>query len=278
MAKLLLRADIVFHWGFWARAMTMSARQPTMAMPPPTTLMGALARGALNVLRPMGKAPTTEIDDPGKYRATLVADLARCVTAIGVRVVNGATRVNMDKTRLLQAPYIRQENLADPNQWRGIRDVGKAYSPATQAEATWVIDADCAEKLGLSKHLLTASALSITRIGPVEALVTPIRAETIPVENCEKPTREELRTPCPYFPAPHNGKTPPMGWVITEFLDWRDEKTWTRDRIGAGKVRYVVPIGEWATAIAEYPWCIELRNYVDMAKCGGRTYPETLLK
>jgi len=37
-----------------------------------------------------------------------------------------------------------------------------------------------------------------------------------------------------------------MGWVITEFLDWRDEKTWTRDRIGAGKVRYVVPIGEWA--------------------------------
>ncbi|RTZ96059.1 MAG: hypothetical protein DSY41_01420 [Candidatus Poseidoniales archaeon] len=121
-----------------------------------------------------------------------------------------------------------------------------SHSPATQAEATWVIDADCAEKLGLSKHLLTASALSITRIGPVEALVTPIRAETIPVENCEKPTREELRTPCPYFPAPHNGKTPPMGWVITEFLDWRDEKTWTRDRIGAGKVRYVVPIGEWA--------------------------------
>jgi len=268
---ILLRADLVFHWGFWSRALTFSGRQPTMSIPPPTALVGALARGVLNVKRALGESVGEVEVAEGGIRPALVVALSKCVKSVMFRLMRGVIKTAMDKSRIFQAPYIRYENLGDVRQWFGVRDVGKAYAPGAMAEAAWLIDEECAKaNLGIGREALAAAAASITRLGPAEGLVSVSSVDHVDLAECEE--GDGGREPCPYFPAPEGGQPPP-GWAFAEFFDWRDEAVWGWRRVEAKRVKYVVPSSEWAVAVAEFPWCVQLRGYVKFIKCGGRTYP-----
>ncbi len=262
----ILSVEFRFHWGFWARAPIFSARQPTMSLPPPTTLVGALARGVAQLARARGVPVPEVILRGGVYEVPLAPDIAKCIAAVYYRVLEGVVTTAVDKTRYFQAPYIRGENLEDRSQWFGVRDVGKAYAPGVTAEAAFLIDADCP----LKPKELAVAAHSITRIGPAEGVVAVERVSFTPLEECKDGLNE--REPCPYFPLRKDVELPDP-WAEAEFLDWHDVRTWTSRRAEAEKVRYAVPVGAWAASQPEFPHCATLRGKVNFKICGGRTYP-----
>ena len=264
----MLSVELVFAWGFWARPYFLSGRQPSMSVPPPTTLVGALARGVAAVLRAKGAAVPEYAREGGRYFVPVARDLAKCVDAVYFRLARGAVYVNVDKTRVFQAPYIREENVEeDPAQWFAVRDAGKAYAPGAEAEAAFLIDADCADRICEN---LEAAAHAITRIGPVEGVVTVRRAAVHPVEECVEVELGDVDQPCPYFPAPGMQLRDP--WTKAEFLDWRDPRAWTDERPAASTVEYAVPGGLWTHVQAEFPSCLTLKGLKGL-KCGEWAYP-----
>lgn len=264
----MLSVDLVFHWGFWARPYFLSGRQPSMNVPPPTMLVGALARGAAAALRGKGAAVPEYAQEGGKYVVPVARDLAKCIEAVYFRLTKGFVYVNVDKTRVFQAPYIRRENVEkDPTQWFAVRDVGKAYAPGAEAEAAFIVDVDCA---GRVCEDLEAAAHAITRIGPAEGIVAVKRSAVHRVDDCVEVELGDVDQPCPYFPASGIQLSDP--WTKAEFLDWRDPRAWTNERSAAQAVEYAVPGGVWAHVQAEFPSCLTLKGLRGL-KCGERAYP-----
>ena len=270
MGKALVRVDLKLHWGFWARPSIFSARQPTMSVPPPTTIVGAFARGLASLYRAMGLAVPEYAYVGGAPRVPLAPELGRCTDAVYFRILAGAVRVNIDKNRFFQAPYIREENLGEREQWFAVRDLGKAYAPAAAAEAALLVDVDCLADMGVEPAWLVAAGASLTRLGPTEGVVSPVKAELIPMDQCAEGAT--AREPCPYFPI-GDGADIPEPWAAAQFVDWHDERAWTHMRGEARAVRYAVPVGAWATSQPEFPWCASLAGIIALKRCGGRTYP-----
>lgn len=265
--RALLSVELSFSWGFWARPYFLSGRQPSMNVPPPTTIVGALSRGIAAVLRAKGVSVPEYMREGGRYVVPIARDLGKCVDAVYFRLTKGVIYVNIDKTRLFQAPYIREENVKrDPAQWFAVRDVGKAYAPGAEAEAAFLIDLNCASRLC---NALEAAAHAITRLGPAEGVVAVKRVSLLPIDKCVEVELGTINQPCPYFPARGEPRDP---WVRAEFLDWRDERTWSDERPSAGVVEYAVPGGVWVYAQAEFPSCLTLRGYKGL-KCGEWVYP-----
>ncbi|MGC9052156.1 hypothetical protein, partial [Pyrobaculum sp.] len=157
-------------------------------------------------------------------------------------------------------------------QWFGVRDLGKVYAPAVRGEAAYLVDVDCVEgSIGIGVDGLVASAHAITRVGPAEGLVTVGGGvEVYDWDKCvEAPVGKVEHLRCPYFPY-SGGLSEP--WTSAEFLDWRDVRTWTDERLSAGRVTYAVPSGVWAEAQPEFPRCATLKDF-RFKLCGGRCYP-----
>ena len=266
----ILSVELAYHWGFWARPPIFSARQPTMTVPPPTTLVGALARGLVNLARAEGRHVPEWARKDGEYVVPLAAELSRGIEAVYYRVISGVVTALVDKNRVFQAPYVREGNvLEDPSQMFAVRDLGKAYAPGVRAEAAFLIDLEVVKGLGGPQRLI-AAAHSITRIGPAEGVVAVTKAELTPLDECREGVND--REPCPYFPLKEDMELP-TPWARAEFLDWRDERTWTSMRNSAGKVAYAVPSSSWAAAQPEFPWCATLKRRLKFIICNGRTYP-----
>ena len=266
---ILLRMFFKFHWGFWARPYIFTARQPTMTVPPPTMLVGALARGLAEVKRARGRWVPEYAREGGRYYVPLAYELARCVERVYFRLWSGGVSAAADKTRVFQGPYIRSENLRDPSQWFGVRDVGKAYAPGAEAEFAALIREGC--PIGLDE--LEAAAHAVTRLGPAEGLIAVSRAEYLPWGGCGEAGGDVYRQPCPYFPW--GGGELPDPWRVAKFLDWRREEAWDSRRVGLGDqglVTYAVPESAWSVLRVEFPPCSTLRGSVKIVECGGVAY------
>jgi len=137
---ILLGVKFSFHWGFWARPLILSARQPTMTVPPPTAFVGALARGLAELLRARGVWVPEYRRAEGRYHVPLALGLGRCVERVYFRLIRGGVSAAVDKTRVFQGPYIRLENLGNPAQRFAVRDLGKAYAPGAEAEFAALIE------------------------------------------------------------------------------------------------------------------------------------------
>jgi CRISPR-associated Cas5-like protein len=253
MSLALLRVEGVFHWGFWVRQAYASARQDTLAVPPPSTLVGALASGLAAALRDLCGVGVAELKySENIIEVPLIVELVRggAIVEVYFKILDGYGIKRTDITRQFQAPYITQEDLWNRSQWFGVRPVGRVYAPNTRFEIAYLINLTIAESVlrkmcrGIDvENLLRLAALSISRIGPVEGIVT---VHKIYLDKVRPSTISSLpSTQCPYFEVKSDlldklRQVPEA--TLVEFWDWKQPDFWTSNR-NARMIRpYIVPL------------------------------------
>ncbi|MCC6021398.1 MAG: hypothetical protein LM577_08560 [Thermoproteaceae archaeon] len=277
---ILLSVKFAFHWGFWARPSILSARQPTMTVPPPTMFVGALARGLAELLRARGVWVPEYRREGESYRVPLAGGLGQCVERVYFRVLKGGVSAAIDKTRVFQGPYVRLGDLIEsPSQRFAVRDLGKAYAPGTIAEFAALLREGCKVSEGsaqvkLDARVLSAAAHAITRLGPAEGTVAVRQVDVLQWEECAEARDAAMpEQPCPYFKW-SGGELPPP-WRVEKFVDWKNLRVWSSERVGmdeSGMVAYAVPESAWSTLRIEFPPCTTLLGSVEIVECGGLAY------
>ena len=242
-------ADMTLHWGYWVRYPYASARQDTYVLPQPSTLVGMLVSGLSRALNGLCGLRTPEVirTDNG-YLVPMVKVFLPSIRQVYFRVIEGWGFRVMDITRHFQGPYIRSENLGDASQWFAVRVTGKVYAPSMRVETAYLMDIDEFSKalsvLGcdVDPHTaLVAGLLSVTRLGPVEGLVTVNSVRVADVEESSKLMSE----PCPYFEVPEDYASKLSGFnevTIARFWDWRSVEFWTDRREPTKAITYVIPL------------------------------------
>lgn len=254
---LLAQVKLAFHWGFWVRVPHVSARQETYILPPPSTLLGTLAAGIAFAVRDLNGVhiPETRVAPNGSIEVPLPKVIVEkhAIKEIFFRVLERYGIRRTDISRQFQGPYVRKVNLEkDRSQWFAVRTVGKVYSPLLVCEVAYLVDPSALlEALNHFKvnipninKLLLASLLSISRVGPVEGIVTVCEARVLPVEVIKYERGLKLPAePCPYFACPPDIVDEGEVCIVT-FFDWRDPNFWTSNRT-CRELRYAVPIDSW---------------------------------
>ena len=264
MSSLMLaRARLRFHWGFWTRLPLVTARQDTLLIPPPSTLLGAFASGLASVLRdicdnPYGELKVTMEEGMNIIEIPLLRELVkgRVVREVFFKVVEGFGVKNVDLSRVFQAPYVNLENIEkDWRRWSyAVRTTGKVYAPLMNCEIAYLIEKrallNLAEKLcpGVDgTRLILASLLSLSRLGSVEGIVTAEGVELISDVECEE-LEESPSSPCPYFAITNDmlrEVAETRSVAIVNFWDWRNESFWYSPRHGMNTIPYVIPVDAW---------------------------------
>ncbi len=166
---IYIYARAVFSWGYSVRPPGLSAGGPSLPLPPPSTLVGALAAG---LARALGWSEYSL--EPGRRGRVRVAStawtLARHLLGAGARLVGGVA-VFQDVVKYSTLPYQTPGNLADPAQWFGAQNFGLTIAPGSNVEFVLVFD-DTLEEEGVDEGLLRAAAASMFRIGSKESLVS----------------------------------------------------------------------------------------------------------
>jgi len=180
----LLRVDISFHWGFSVKKPFYSATQPCYRVPPPTSLLGALARGVQYLKR--GSEVVTERS--AYYSSVKLLLKVIPYTFFSFRDVNVEPTlglpVTMDITRVLLAPYLRAEHAAKPEYRFGIQPHGKVYAPCLKATLGYLIKEDMEDYVDLS--VLEKAAWCISSLGTKESLVAICGVQLLELKKLDK--------------------------------------------------------------------------------------------
>jgi CRISPR-associated protein Cas5 subtype I-A len=260
---MLARARLRLHWGFWTRLPLVTARQDTLLIPPPSTLLGAFASGLASVLRdicdnPYGELKVAMEESMSIIEIPLLRELvkSRVVREVFFKVIEGFGVKNVDLSRVFQAPYVNLENIED--NWRrwsyAVRTTGKVYAPLMNCEIAYLVEKrallNLAEKLCPrvdSTRLVLASILSLSRLGSVEGIITVERVEVTQDVECEE-LKESPSSPCPYFAITNDmvrEVAETRSVAIVNFWDWRGEGFWYSPRRNVNTIPYVVPVDTW---------------------------------
>jgi CRISPR-associated protein Cas5 subtype I-A len=171
--SLYAYSRVVFSWGYTVRPPGPSAGGPSLPLPPPSTLIGALAAGVARLLG-WGEV-VVEAPAGGRGRGSRVSvassawRLARHALAAGARL-QGPVALWQDVVRYSTLPYQTPGNLADPAQWFGAQNFGLAMAPGAVLDMVVVFDDSIADE-GVTPGVLGAAAASIQRLGGREGLV-----------------------------------------------------------------------------------------------------------
>ncbi len=251
---LMGRVLLQLHWGFWSRAPIVSARQDTLYVPPPSTLVGAFAAGLARALDALCGRRPPEVLAAGGRLVTFTWLLVKegVIREVYMRVLDGYGVSWIDPGRVLLAPYVHRENLEDPKlgprfTW-ALRYLGKVYAPGLIMEAAYLVDGDAlarvASLLGCGatpEELLRAALAAITRLGPVEGVATPLDVSVESVGGPVEVDASGVEAPCPYHRA--GGLSGAQGYTIVFFDDWRSPDYWGYWPRGRhGKLAYIVPL------------------------------------
>jgi CRISPR-associated protein Cas5 subtype I-A len=177
-------------WGFSVREPNVSATQPSLELPPPTTVLGALSYGMAKTLglnyetflvEKHGKSKRSK-GDPSVMLTTLPQLLSEAMVYAGatVETYSPYNDINRHVTRI----YQREERKDDPKYKFGAVQVGKVYVTGL-VKGLVAFDADKLEEVlrdlkalvpsaGWNKSLedlLVESAYRITRIGTKEGII-----------------------------------------------------------------------------------------------------------
>ncbi len=191
LIALLVRGH--FHWGFSIRYPGTSAAAESYIVPPPTTLVGALARGLAEV----GILPRTEVYYNGNNIVSTSEILTPCIKVSTFRYDNNSISLPlpyMDPVKLIRAPYQRESEDKSPIGFCGF---GKVYSPSVSFEILYIIDIELLRSLArlvtLDINHVVLGAYSITMLGSKESLVSIDSVEvTDSVEVIYKPPIKEI--------------------------------------------------------------------------------------
>ncbi|RLE80726.1 MAG: type I-A CRISPR-associated protein Cas5 [Thermoprotei archaeon] len=180
----ILKVDISFHWGFSVKKPFFSATQPCYRAPPPTSLLGALARG----VQYFKKGGEVVFDGSAYYSSVkLLLDMVP-YTFFSFRDVNVEPTlglpVTMDITRVLLAPYLRAEHAAKPEYRFGIQPHGKVYAPGLRATLGYLVREG---KTGyVDVNVLEKAAWCISSLGTKESLVSVRNVRLLELKRVEE--------------------------------------------------------------------------------------------
>ncbi len=120
MLKALI-VDGVFNWGYSIRAAFTSAASQPYPLPPPTTLVGALAAAYARIK----KLPEVTVRNSELY--SRVVDVLSDVVWATIRVARYAVMYS-DMCKLARAHYLRATHRRDVSKWFGVSSLGKVYT------------------------------------------------------------------------------------------------------------------------------------------------------
>lgn len=200
------------------RPIGLSAGGPSLPIPPPSTLVGAISAGVSRILgwgevyRETGKL--------GGITSTAYR-LARHLLAVGARIA-GPVAIFREVARYSTLPYQSPDNIKHPGQWFGAQNFGITLAPNTTLEFVLVLD-DAVRDLGIDQRILTAAAYSITRVGSKESVAAVDYAESgRAVESTGGETSMYSPLECV------DPSTPPSSFYTIEVWDPRSLGAYTR--------------------------------------------------
>jgi len=273
---LTIKAE--YHWGYWIRVPYSSKLQLSLPLPPPTTLLGALASGLVregllkgpNGGKLSGELFITSIKVGRKGRvdfrspASLLDDaLITASAALSDKKYAFITEdVNRHVTLLFQKEIpekVGEERVPRrylPEYRTGAICCGKIYYPSGPIEAAYLFDLTKLENVvdGDPAHALEIAAWNINRIGSKESLVTIKKVSCIKLSKSDI-GRGVIETKF-YFPSS-------AGRALRE--PFYTEVFWRR---GWGRLdppifeEYVIPGSRTPISSSEIP--VEAEAYVDL--------------
>ncbi|MEM1554720.1 MAG: type I-A CRISPR-associated protein Cas5a [Thermoproteota archaeon] len=166
-----LLVEGLFHWGFSVRVVTESAGAISYHVPPPSTLMGALAYGLV-----INRAYPEVIVENEKTIKSSVAKLKDVVKWATFAFVNGSSKISAvrysDFIRSFRLPYQRGVRHEEPDYWYGISASGKVYALGTGFKILYFLNTKSLEENGISDLELFKAAYSIIRLGAKEGIIS----------------------------------------------------------------------------------------------------------
>ena len=236
----LLRVELTLTWGFSIRAPETSAAQPALPLPPPSTLIGMLARGLASV----GDWP--ELTD-GASSAIRVARIVRSAH-LGLLPGQRLSGIWSDLSRVSATPYLRPEHRLRPEMRFGVHAVGRVYAPDCRMKICYVIHNDSARDLlgNRWQENLCQGAFVMRAIGSKEGLLSVRKVgleAAIIAENQEGQALSSIY----YFPSAAVARCVPSPEELLQVSFWSfDERSphWyaTRREAHSEGILYCAPI------------------------------------
>lgn len=176
----VVKVSLKLHWGFSIKKPTFSASEPCYKIPPPTTLIGALAK-SLHYIEESSEILVLK----NGYCSSTAALLDYCIWAsLAIKDENIIPRfgppVSTDISRILLAPYVRAEHSGKPIYKFAVQPHGKVYAPGFSLEIAYFSEKrEKAEKIFKLSWLLTSlgSKESIVSVNDVRILKVKIKDE-----------------------------------------------------------------------------------------------------
>ena len=139
---LVVKAVVEFHWGYSIKRPAFSAAQPALLVPPPTTLLGALAKAAAS----LKGWPEAFAAAPGGALYSSAARILELVpwAALALRDERFVSPLlgifeTRDITRALIAPYLRRANVRPDSPFLfAVQPHGKVYAPSMRADVLFL--------------------------------------------------------------------------------------------------------------------------------------------
>jgi CRISPR-associated protein Cas5a/b/c len=242
--SIIFYSRIRFSWGFSVRLPGVSAAQPALSLPPPTTIIGAFANPILEALgmpKEVGGKPRTlyPVFDCilGASKAASFGLARSTEGSVGIAVMKEITRIigapyktGGEAERIRKAKFGTSEFFTeDLGRMLPVQALGVAYAPAALADIAWVADphelAKCL-KLGdvneLYKTLGSIATWGVSRLGSKEGIVAVLEGyhgdpEAIGIGSIFK-TRMYVPVDC----------VEPKDEAVSEVTLWDLEYNWRR--------------------------------------------------
>ncbi|MEM1853226.1 MAG: type I-A CRISPR-associated protein Cas5a [Thermofilaceae archaeon] len=176
-----VRVTVEFHWGYSVKRPFFSASQPALAVPPPTALIGALARAAASI-EGWPEAVVESGQPTGSQRGSTVHRLYSGAVRVLDRVLWASLALTderfvspmigivetRDIIRALIAPYQRRDNIYPGSALLfGVQPHGRVYAPSMRAHVLYLAKGSEA----------AAWAYAIQSIGSKESIVSVVDVE-----------------------------------------------------------------------------------------------------
>ncbi len=161
---LAVSAILRASWGWSVRNPLASAGGPGLLLPPPSTIVGMIAKG---VAKSKGWG---EAEVSNQRMVSTAYRLAEKLLAAGAGILEGHAVSFRDIQRQLNIPYLRPQNRMDPKQWFSVQGFGVTFSPQSRICVSAVFADTLLDIISVKE--LEASARSITIMGSKEGLVT----------------------------------------------------------------------------------------------------------
>jgi len=192
-----VRVEGRFHWGFWVRFPNTSKVQPSLAIPPPTTLIGSLTYPLFRDIPELGETrPVTHEKDEGIISSAYL--LNEAVVSCSIYLMDSAYPVE-DVNKYNTLFFHRRERRHLPEYRSGIITCGKILYPNGGVVIAYLLDPEKLSALLKSgfKEKIENAAWQISRIGSKESIFS---VDDVKIFNEILPIKGTVKTKF-YFPA-----------------------------------------------------------------------------